>query len=113
MCKGGPPECGVPRALGEGVWEGFRPSSLEGVSEEVSEGRGGALGEGCRGGAWALHGRREAPRAEDEAREPSRRPGAQVDREGPGPVPFRSFAPLPHCLPHRRWTPNRGWVPLL
>ena len=37
-------ECGVPefggRALSEGVWVGFRPSSLEGVSEA----RGGALG---------------------------------------------------------------------
>ena len=42
--KGGPVECGVPefggRALSEGVWVGFRPSSLEGVSEA----RGGALG---------------------------------------------------------------------
>ena len=32
--KGLPPECGVPvfggRALGEGVWVGFRPNSLEG-----------------------------------------------------------------------------------
>ena len=46
-------ECGVPefggRALSEGVWVGFRPSSLEGVSEC----RGGALG-GVYGGAWAL-----------------------------------------------------------
>ena len=44
--KGGSLECGVPefggRALSEGVWVGFRPSSLEGVSEC----RGGALGWG-------------------------------------------------------------------
>ena len=44
----GPLECGVPefggRALGEGVWVGLRPSSLEGVSERVSECRGRALG---------------------------------------------------------------------
>ena len=42
--KGGPLECRVPefggRALSEGVWVGFRPSALEGVSEC----RGGALG---------------------------------------------------------------------
>ena len=61
--KGGPVECGVPefggRALSEGVWVGFRPSSLEGVSEC----RGGALG-GCMGGL-GLCGRRKAPRAED------------------------------------------------
>ena len=44
--KGGPLECGVlefgGRALSEGVWVGFRPSALEGVSEC----RGGALGGG-------------------------------------------------------------------
>ena len=43
-------ECGVPelrgRALSECVWVGFRPSSLE----RVSECRGGAL-VGCRGGS--------------------------------------------------------------
>ena len=48
--KGGPLECGVPefghRALSEGVWVGFRPSSLEGVSQGVSECRGRALGGG-------------------------------------------------------------------
>ena len=52
--KGRPPECGVPgfggRALGEGVWVGFRPSTLEGVSEGVSECRGGALGGGVGAG---------------------------------------------------------------
>ena len=35
--KGGPLECGVPEfgggALSEGVWMGFRPRSLEGVSK--------------------------------------------------------------------------------
>ena len=43
-------------------------------------------------------------------------PRAQVDRESAGPVPFCSFAPLPHHLPQGfpcpRWTPNYGWVPL-
>ena len=67
--EGGSLECGVPefggRALSEGVWVGFRPSVLEGFSEGVSECRGGALGGGVGGGAWALCGRREAPRAED------------------------------------------------
>ena len=37
-----------------------------------------------------------------------------MDRESTGPVPFCSFAHLPHHLPwglpHCRWTPNRGWV---
>ena len=46
--KGGPLECGVPvtggRALSEGVWVGFRPILLEGVTEGVSECRGRALG---------------------------------------------------------------------
>ena len=39
-----------------------------------------------------------------------------MDRESAGPVPVRSFVPLPHHLPQglpsRRWTPNCGWVPL-
>ena len=50
MWKGGPLECGVlefgGRVLGEGVWMGFRPSALEGVSEC----RGGALGGGLGAG---------------------------------------------------------------
>ena len=73
-------------------------------------------GWGCRGGAWALHRRREVPRAEDQVQESNRLPGAYVDRESTGRIPFRSFVPLPHCLPQGlrrpRWTPNRGWVPL-
>ena len=52
--KGEPLECGVPefgsKALGEGVWVGFRPSALEGVSEGVSECRGRALGGGAGAG---------------------------------------------------------------
>ena len=71
---------------------------------------------GVRGGAWALGGRREALRAEDWAWEPIRLPCAYVDRESAGPIPFLSFAPLPHRLPqrlpHPSWTPNHGWVPL-
>ena len=39
-----------------------------------------------------------------------------MDRESTGLIPFRSFMPLPHCLPQGlprpRWTPNRGWIPL-
>ena len=45
-----PLECGVlevgGKALSEGVWVGFKPSSLEGVSEGVSKYRGRALGGG-------------------------------------------------------------------
>ena len=46
--KGGPLECGVPefggRALGEGVWVGFRPSMLEGISECRGRTLGGGVG---------------------------------------------------------------------
>ena len=52
-------------ALRAGVRVGFRPSELEGVSECRGGALGGGPGWGCRGGAWALHGRREAPRAKD------------------------------------------------
>ena len=38
------------RALGEGLWVGFRCSTLEGVSEDVSECRGRALGVGVGAG---------------------------------------------------------------
>ena len=48
MLEVGPLECGVAefggRALSEGVWVGLRPSTLEGVSEGLSECRGRALG---------------------------------------------------------------------
>ena len=48
--KGGPLECGVlefgGRALSEGVWVGFRPSSLEGVSECRGRALGGGVGAG-------------------------------------------------------------------
>ena len=67
--KGGPLECGVPefggKALGEGVWVGFRPSSLDGVSEC----RGGALGGGVGAGlgfcaaGGRLRGQRIRPRS--------------------------------------------------
>ena len=50
MWKGGPPECGGPefggKALGEGVWVGFRPSALEGVSECRGRALGGGVGVG-------------------------------------------------------------------
>ena len=58
------PECGVPdfggKTLSEGVCVGLGPAQLEGGSLRVQ--RWGP-GWGCRGGPWALHGRREAPRA--------------------------------------------------
>ena len=55
------------RALSEGVWVGFRPRSLEGVSEGVSKCRGGALGGGVGAGlglcmaAGRLRGQRIRP----------------------------------------------------
>ena len=49
---------------------------LEGVSEGVSEYRGGALGGDVGAGLGHLGSRREAPRAEDLAREPNGLPGA-------------------------------------
>ena len=67
--KGGPLECGVREfggaALSEGVWVGFRPSALEGVSEC----RGRALGGGVEVGLWfcgaggRLQGQRFRPRS--------------------------------------------------
>ena len=48
--KDGPLECGVlefgGKALGEGVWVGFRPSALEGVSECRGRALGGGVGVG-------------------------------------------------------------------
>ena len=71
--KGGPLECGVPefggRTLSEGVWVGFRPSALEGVSEGVSKCRGGVLGGGVGAGlglcsaGGRLQGHRIRPRS--------------------------------------------------
>ena len=67
--KGGPLESGVPgfggRALRKGVWVGFGPSTLEGVSEC----RGGALGGGVGAGlgfcgaGGRLRGQRIRPRS--------------------------------------------------
>ena len=99
--KGGPLECGAPesgrRALSGGVWVGFRPSALERVSEVVSE---------CRGGAWALHGRRGPGWAEDQAQEPNRLQGARVGR---GDLATLPFDPLPSQrspnFPFRVWDP--------
>ena len=99
-------ECVVPefggKALGEGVWVGFRPSTMEGVSEC----RGGALGGGCRGGAWALHGRREAPSAEDWPGNPT---GSLVPKwTGKALAAFPSVPPCP--LP---WSPPGSPLSLL
>ena len=62
MSKGGPLECGVlefgDKALGEGVWVGFRSSALEGVSEGVSQCRGRALRVGVGAGLGLCAGRR-------------------------------------------------------
>ena len=48
--KGEPLECGVlefgGKALGEGVWVGFRPSALEGVSKCRGRALGGGVGVG-------------------------------------------------------------------
>ena len=63
MSKGGPLECGVPefggRALSEGVWVGFRPSILQGVSECRGRAMGGVSGQGlgCAGQEGGSEGR--------------------------------------------------------
>ena len=65
--KEGPLECGVPvfrsRALSEGVWVGFRPSVLEGVSECSGRSLGGGVVAGfvfCAAGG-SLRGQRIRP----------------------------------------------------
>ena len=65
--KEGPLGCGVPefggKALSEGVWVGFRPSSLEGVSECRGRTLGGGAGVGlglCTAGG-RLRGQRIWP----------------------------------------------------
>ena len=113
--KGGPLECGVlefgGNALSEGVWVGFRPSLLEGVSEC----RGGALGEGvgvglglCVAGG-RLWGRGLGPGAQQASWCLS-----GLGTHWPCSLPFLRTHPhrLPQGLPRRRWTPNHGWVPL-
>ena len=113
--KEGPLECGVPesgcRALSEGVWMGFRPSSWEGVSE----GRGGALGGGvgvglglCTAGG-RLRGQRIRPGSPTGFPAPKWTGKALTSFPS---VPSRSPHRLLQGLPHPRWTPNCGWVPL-
>ena len=73
MWKGGPPECGVLElrgwALSVGVWVGFRPNVLEGVSEGFSKCRGRALGGGVGAGfafctpEGRLRGQKISPRS--------------------------------------------------
>ena len=67
--KGGLLECEVPefggRALSEGVWVGFRPSSLEGVSECRGWALDGGVGAGLGfcGAGGRLRGQRIRPRS--------------------------------------------------
>ena len=69
MWKGGPLECGVlefgGRALSEGVWVGFRPSTLEGVSgcSGRALGWGVAVGLGLSKAGGRLRGQRIRPRS--------------------------------------------------
>ena len=69
MSTGGPLECGVlefgGKALSEGVWVGFRPSVLEGVSECRGVALGGSAGAGlgfCATGR-RLRGQRIRPQS--------------------------------------------------
>ena len=118
MWKGGPLECGVPefggRTLSEGVWVGFRPSVLEGVSEGVSECRGRTLGGSVGAGLGS---------AQQEGGSKGRGlgPGAQQasqclsgqGKHWPHSLPFLRIPPhIPQGLPHPGWTPKHGWVPL-
>ena len=50
-------------------------------------------------------------RAEDQAWDLSRLPGAQVDRGNAGRFPFQS-SDLPRISPHPSWQPHRGWASL-
>ena len=97
--KGRSLACGVPgfggSALSAGVWVGFRPSAMEGVSEGFSECRGGTLGGGvgvelglfAAGGR--LRGRGIRPRS------PAGSPVPKWTGRALAPFPFRSFVPLP------------------
>ena len=116
MWKGGPLDCGLPefggRPLNEGVWVGFRPSSLE----EVSECRGMALG----GGVWAGLG---LCAAGGRLRRQRIRPGSPtgflvLKCTGKAPAEFPSLPSCPFPIvsprvsPHHCWTLNCEWVPL-
>ena len=94
--KGGSLEFGG-KALGEGVWVGFRPSVLEGVSEGVSECRGGALGGGVGAGLGLCVA---AERLRGQRIRLGTPTGFPVPMwAGKALAAFPSCTPLPHCLP--------------
>ena len=102
-------ECGVPefggRALGEGVWVGFRPSTLEGVSECRGRALGGGVGTGL--GLCAVRGRLRGQRIQPESSA-----GSPVPKwTGKVLATFPSVPPFPpQGLPHPPWTTNHGWI---
>ena len=109
MWKGGPLECGVlesgSRALSEHVWVGLRPSTLEGVSEAVSECRGGALagGAGAGLGLCTAGGRLRGQRIRPGAQQAPRCLGGQGKR-WPRSRLFLC-APPPPSPPGSLWSP--------
>ena len=95
------------------MWVGFRPSALEGVSEGVSECRGGAMG-GVQGrglGSALQKGGSEGRGLGSGAQEAPQCLSGQ-GKHWPCSLPFLRALPhhLPQGLPRPRWTPNCGWV---
>ena len=99
------------RTLSEGVWVGFRPSALEGVSECRGRALGGSVGAGlglCTSGG-SLRGQRIRPGS------PTGSPVPKWTGKALATFPSSSACPphrLPQSFPCPCWTPNRGWVPL-
>ena len=113
--QGGLLECAVlefgGRALSEGVWVSFRPSSLEGVSKCRARALGGGVGVGfgfCAAGG-RLRGQKIRPRS------PTGFPVPKWTGKALALYPSIPLCPphhLPQGLPCPCWTPNHRWVPL-
>ena len=97
------------------MWVGFRPSTLEGVSEGVPECRGRALGRGAGVGLGlcTVGGRLQGQRFRN-----GNPTGSLVPKwTGKALAMFPSIPPCrppgsPMGSPPSPWKPNRGWVPL-
>ena len=89
---------------------GLGPAQLEGVSQCSGRALGVGVGLGLCMAGGRLQGQRIRPQSPTGS--PVPKWTGKVLAAFPSiplcPAPHR----LPHGLPHPRWTPNRGWVPL-